>query len=1321
MRVKKWIITLLAAVMLACCLTPLLAVEAEAATAFQPVWPVSNGFVMSLDYYPGGSSHNGIDITPTSSAYNYQSIYAIASGTVIEARNSCSHETYNANHACPDTWGNYIIIKHTVNGVTYHSTYAHLKYNSLTVSVGDIVAAGQTIAQMGTSGGSTGHHLHLEIWQGQRGDRNQSIISRSFDYYMGNPSLPDGLKFNYKLASTSQAYSSWITNNCSRQGDYYVYEKGDSCIASTYPTYCTIEATASTSAMSMPCSTATNSDSQYLEAIGAGSLLTATELILNSAGNYWYKVQLDGYDEAYVPSSKMEFSWSKDDDVSISGVAAPQSLTEGSRFSIKGTITSTYNQLTYVSAYVYRGNTTSGTPVTGGRDTVSGNSYSLLNSDVDMDVLFNELTPGTYTYVVRAGYAGDYASTETTKGSYSGEIILHSSTFQVTGSGSSSADTYTISFNANGGSGAPGSIEVAYNETVTLPEQLPSRWGYNFLCWTTNGSEAYLPGDTIAVTADMVLYAYWETGGPYEFWYYDTSSCPINYAGYGHYSSWIPQQSGQYGIIGTGTDDTIAELYDASGNLLASDDDSGGNMQFLISYYLAAGETYYIYVRHYDTSKEESISFHIGLEGYVSYDANGGTGAPAAHATYWGLTTVSSTIPTRSGFTFVGWSTDEVVSAGDIYQPGEFIFSTGWTLYAVWSHECNFVLQSTTPATCSTAGRNYYECSLCGIRRTEEIPATGVHTDADGKWSFNELQHYHECACGTAFDFEYHDFFGACDTYCDVCGYTRTASHNWNSGTVTKQPTCAETGVKTYTCTVCGGKKTESLPKTNDHSFASWGSRGDEHIRCCFICGLEETGAHSWDSGAVTKQPTCKETGVKKYHCTVCNCPKTESIPKLSTHTYDNACDTDCNVCGRTRTTTHSWNSGTVTKQPTCAETGVKTYTCTVCRATKTETLSKTNNHSYGADWVMNSSEHWHECSVCGRKKDSAAHTPGAAATETTAQTCTACGYVIQAPLGHTHRYGEQWESNSSKHWHVCACGKKAEESNHSWDKGVVTSAASCRKEGVKTYTCTVCEETKTETIPVSNHSYSANTTAATCTDRGYTSYTCSVCGDSYTDDYVAALGHTEVVDGAVEATCTESGMSEGKHCSVCRAVLVAQNLLPAKGHVDENGDFACDICREQLCTVHTEQVIPGKAATCEQSGLTEGMMCSTCGEILQAQEQILALGHSYGEWIEVKAPTAEETGLSERVCSGCGAKEQKELDKLESVPTVPTAPETQPMEPIAPETQPAQTTHDTTGNTVAEPQEDANTIVVLIAVIAALGGIIIGGVAVLIVLKKKK
>ena len=122
---------------------------------------------------------------------------------------------------------------------------------------------------------------------------------------------------------------------------------------------------------------------------------------------------------------------------------------------------------------------------------------------------------------------------------------------------------------------------------------------------------------------------------------------------------------------------------------------------------------------------------------------------------------------------------------------------------------------------------------------------------------------------------------------------SKGTEHKWDSGKVTTPATCGKDGVRTYTCSLCGATKTESIAAT---------------------------GKHSWNSGVVTKQPTATETGVRTFTCTVCGMTKTETIP-VASHT------------------THTWDGGVVTKAPKAARTGVRTYTCKVCGKTKTEQI----------------------------------------------------------------------------------------------------------------------------------------------------------------------------------------------------------------------------------------------------------------------------------------------------------------------------------------------------------------------------------------------
>jgi hypothetical protein len=167
--------------------------------------------------------------------------------------------------------------------------------------------------------------------------------------------------------------------------------------------------------------------------------------------------------------------------------------------------------------------------------------------------------------------------------------------------------------------------------------------------------------------------------------------------------------------------------------------------------------------------------------------------------------------------------------------------------------------------------------------------------------------------------------------------------------------------------------------------------------------------------------------------------------------------------------------------------------------------------------------------------------------------------------------------------------------------------AATCTAEGSydNVVYCTVCNaELSRNTVTVEKiaHAYEAVVTAPTCTAKGYTTYTCSACGDSYVADETEMVAHTEEIIPGKDATCTETGLTEGKKCTVCGETTVAQEEIPATGHVNTT-----------TTTVD---------ATCTTAGSVT-VTCS-CGEVVST-ETIKATGvHNYVDG----------------VCSGCEKEE---------------------------------------------------------------------------------
>ena len=203
--------------------------------------------------------------------------------------------------------------------------------------------------------------------------------------------------------------------------------------------------------------------------------------------------------------------------------------------------------------------------------------------------------------------------------------------------------------------------------------------------------------------------------------------------------------------------------------------------------------------------------------------------------------------------------------------------------------------------------------------------------------------------------------------------------------------------------------------------------------------------------------------------------------------------------------------------------------------------------------------------------------------------------------------------------------------------------------------------------MPISLHTHTPgaavreNESSASCTRTG--SYDrviyCSGCGEKISETHVTIekLAHTEVTDEAKAPTCTEDGLTAGKHCSVCGEVIVKQETDPATGH--------------------TEATDEAVAPTCTETGLTEGKHCSVCNEVLEAQERVEALGHT--EVVDEAVPaTTTSTGLTEGShCDVCG-------EVIVAQEEIPMLPQTTPVFPIVPD--------DSTGAD-ATPAEDTTTL----------------------------
>lgn len=518
--------------------------------------------------------------------------------------------------------------------------------------------------------------------------------------------------------------------------------------------------------------------------------------------------------------------------------------------------------------------------------------------------------------------------------------------------------------------------------------------------------------------------------------------------------------------------------------------------------------------------------------------------------------------------------------------------------------------------------------------------------------------------------------------------------HTWDEGKITKEATCSETGVKTYTCSRCGGTKTEEIPKTKhdyeehvvkaptctekgisyyvckncrlttsrrqtpatghihtevrnqkDATYKEEGYTGDTY---CKDCGKKlETGTvipklieteHDYGEWVLDQPPTCKKYGARHRICKNCGDREVDVLDKVD-HSWELVSTTPatctigeiqhykCSVCGETKDVTlsnplgeHSWDNGKVTKEATCTEDGEKTYTCTVCNTTKTEVIPATG--------------HQHK-EVRNAKK----------------ATCTEDGYT-----GDTYCTDCNTKLES---------GTVINKLGHTWDNGVITKEATETEEGVKTYTCKTCGETKTEKIPVTSHHWDQGTITkkATCTENGEKTYHCTDadCNKTYVET-IPATGHqhTEIKDKKA-ATCEKDGYSGDTYCKDCGQLISKGAIVKATGHSWDSGKVTeAATCKKEGTKTYTckncgetkTESIPKtehqwdngkvtKEATCKEEG-SKTYTCSICGDT--KTEAIPKKEHSFDEGKITKKATCTEDGLKVYTCKSCGETKEEVL-----------------------------------------------------------------------------
>lgn len=328
-------------------------------------------------------------------------------------------------------------------------------------------------------------------------------------------------------------------------------------------------------------------------------------------------------------------------------------------------------------------------------------------------------------------------------------------------------------------------------------------------------------------------------------------------------------------------------------------------------------------------------------------------------------------------------------------------------------------------------------------------------------------------------------------------------------------------------------------------------------LSCSLAFAEEGSCSHSWSGWTTVKAASCTANGTERRICSECGAHEDRSISA----------------------TGHSWSGWQTVKEPTCTATGTERRICSECGAHEDKAISATG-HSWSS-WQTVSTGN---CSAEGTDR----------------RICSECGAHEDRSNGKGDHVWSNWVTvnvatcaKAGLERRICSvCGKNEDRTvaalAHSWGNWVTMKAATCTTDGSARRICSECGIHEDKAIPATGHSWGnwTTTTAPTCTAEGVEKRSCTACDASETRA-IAATGHTEVIDASVAATCTESGLTEGKHCSVCGTVLTAQTKIPAKGHQDKKvtvaptftrrgyDKYTCKVCGRVYKTNYTDKLVP--------------------------------------------------------------------------------------------------------------------------------------------------
>ena len=312
------------------------------------------------------------------------------------------------------------------------------------------------------------------------------------------------------IAATIKEFCKYYAN-WDYEGLIYFGQKTYADECEYFPSNLYANVTEATALYSSPCTDLVDDRSKFRSDVKAGERVHVIGLYRNTLGEYWYEVD-DGH-AGFIRADKTEIISMDYSDVIAAGVTSPSVLRSGSRYGLKGEITSVHNLLHSLRAQVYSVDGDTVTQVFTTSATVDSHEYSLVGSTLSNNLAFRKLPKGTYLYKL-AAVVGNYYYKDGILQLEWTTLPLYTGQFEVVSRGGYE----TVIFDANGGSVEINQKDIKTNEAIgTLP--IPKRDGYLFAGWFTDPEEGYQVMDSSLVSADMVLYARWEINLGHTGWY----------------------------------------------------------------------------------------------------------------------------------------------------------------------------------------------------------------------------------------------------------------------------------------------------------------------------------------------------------------------------------------------------------------------------------------------------------------------------------------------------------------------------------------------------------------------------------------------------------------------------------------------------------------------------------------------------------------------------------------------------------------------------------------------------------------------------------